>query len=173
MSTITTSPPTAGPAPLSAGKTILLAVLVAGTLDIISAILLNGAISGTIRPVRLLQAIAAAAFGKSAFTGGAGMALAGLLFHYFIAFCFTVGYFLVYPYIRFLHKHPIISGLLYGIVVWVVMNRIVLPMTRLQLGPFQWDKALMHMGILMLMIGLPISLFTHKYYSGKTRYSHE
>lgn len=165
MTTIT-SPTPAGPLPANAAiKTILRAFLIAGTLDIIAAILLNGALSGSIRPLRILQGVASGIFGKDAFTGGNAMALYGLLLHYCIALLFTIAYFLVFPYLTFLRTHKVLAGLLYGILAWVIMNRIVLPLSNVPMGPFRWDRALLNMVILMLMIGLPISLIVHRYYT--------
>ncbi len=169
MATTTLSKTPANPFVMPALKTVMLAWLVAGSLDIISAILLNGAITGSIRPLRLLQGVASGAFGKEALTGGIPMALAGLLFHYFFALVWVLVFFFGYPFIPFLQKHKIISGLLYGIFVWIIMNRVVVPLSRITPGPFRWDRALMNMAILMVMIGLPISLFIHKYYEGRSK----
>ena len=150
---------------VSFGKAFFLAGIVAGTLDILSATALYTAITGTFRPVRLLQGIAYGAFGKSALEGGTGMAIIGLLFHYLIAFTWVMIYFLLYPYIPFMRRYKILSGLLYGIIVWVIMNRVVIPLSQITPGPFRWDRALMNMAILMVMIGLPASLFANWYYT--------
>lgn len=142
-------------------KTILLAGLVAGTLDILAAI----AILGKMNAERVLQYIASGIYGKDAFEGGQAMALSGLFFHYLIAFSFAADYFMLYKLIPLLKKHKIAAGLLFGIFIWVVMNLIVLPYTNVSRGPFTVNGVLLNMSILMLAVGLPISLIVHRHYA--------
>jgi hypothetical protein len=142
-------------------KAIVLIGLVAGTLDIIAA-----TVSAQLNPITILQFIASAAFGgEVAFSGGLWIAFIGLLFHYLIAYSWTVLYFLIYPKFAFLSRHYILAGLAYGIVVWIVMNRVVVPLSLINQRPFDLMNAMKGMAILMLMIGLPISWLTHRYYS--------
>jgi hypothetical protein len=141
-------------------KTILLAGFIAGLLDITAAIV----ILGKMNVVGVLKYIASGVLGKEAFLGGNGVALLGLFFHFCIAYSFTILYFLIYPRITLLHKHKVLSALLYGIFVWAVMNLLVLPVTNVSRGSFQWSKALLNMSILVVMVGLPISLIIHRYY---------
>lgn len=166
MSTITTTPP-AQPASGSLIKAILLATLVAGTLDIIAAVTMNGIVSGSFKPVRILQGIASGAIGRSAFEGGIGMALIGLIFHYCFALMFATVYFFLFPYLPFLQRSPVLWGFLYGMVAWAIMNGLVIPLSKLNPGPFNWERAIINIVILMFMIGLPIALMARKYYSKK------
>ena len=166
MSTIT-SPSPVHTASRSLLKAILLATLVAGTLDIIAAITVNGLVSGTFRPIRILQGIASGAIGRSAFEGGLGMALVGLVFHYCFALMFATVYFLLYPYLPFLQKFPVLWGMAYGVVAWAIMNGLVIPLSKLTPPPFDFSKAIINIVILMIMIGLPIALLARKYYSRK------
>ncbi|MEP6513205.1 MAG: hypothetical protein ABJA79_05020 [Parafilimonas sp.] len=105
----------------SAAKTILLSGLVAGTLDILIAIVVYALIMHKVTAMQILQRIASGVFGKTSVGSETTMALIGLTFHYIIAYCFAIGYFIVVLYIPFLSKQKIISGLLYGIFVWLVM----------------------------------------------------
>lgn len=148
----------------SALKTILLAWLTAGTLDLLGAITVYSLIMQRVTTVRLLQGIARGALGNTAYEGGVATALAGVAFHFIIAFCFTVFYFFIFPYIPFLKKQRIISGLLYGIFVWCVMNLAVLPLLHITNIPTKWDSIARGAVILMLCIGLPISLIVSRYY---------
>jgi uncharacterized membrane protein YagU involved in acid resistance len=148
----------------SATKTILLTGFIAGTLDMLGAIVVYCIIMKVVTPVQLLNGIASGIFGKTVIGSTTVMAVFGLLFHYFIAFCFTTGYFLVYPRVKLLHGNVIITGLLYGVFVWIVMNLIVLPLSNARHAPFSWIPALRGASILMLCIGLPIALLTARYY---------
>ena len=148
----------------SALKTILFAWLTAGCLDLLAAITVYSLIMKRVTTVRLLQGIARGALGNSALEGGVATALAGVGFHFVIAFCFTIFYFFIFPYIPFLKKQRIISGFLYGIFVWCVMNLAVLPLLNIANIPTKWDSIIRGAVILMFCIGLPISLIVSRYY---------
>lgn len=117
-----------------------------------------------VTPLQLLHGIASGVFGETIVVNKIVTALIGVVFHYFIAYSFTTAYFLVYPHVKLLHHNKIINGLLYGIFVWLVMNFIVLPLSNVHHSPFKWIPATRGALILMFCIGLPISLFTSKYY---------
>ena len=142
----------------------MLAWLTAGCLDLLGAITVYSLIMQRVTTMRLLQGIARGALGNSAYEGGIATALAGVGFHFTIAFCFTVFYFFIFPYIPFLKKQRIISGLLYGIFVWCVMNLAVLPLLQIANIPTKWDSIIRGALILMFCIGLPISLIVSRYY---------
>jgi hypothetical protein len=122
---------------------------------------------------RVLLFVASGVFGKQAFEGGLGMALCGLLFHFLIAFAFTFGYFWVFPHLPFLRRQKIISGLLYGIFAWLLMNLVVLRLANTPPIAFKWSAALRGAAVLMLCIGLPISLIIHRHYTAKDKASEE
>jgi hypothetical protein len=143
--------------------------LIAGTLDILAAIVVYAIILDKATAVQILQGIASGVFGREAYTGGTAMALTGIVFHYLIAMAFTAAYFLLYPYLPFLHKQPLLSGLLYGVVVWVIMNLVVLPLSAYRMAPIRLGPALLGMSILIVMIGLPIALMAAKYYKAHPR----
>ncbi|MBA3674247.1 MAG: DUF1440 domain-containing protein [Chitinophagaceae bacterium] len=153
----------------SPGKTILLAGFVAGTLDLLGAILVYAVILKKIAAEKLVRGIASGIFKTRAFSGGPEMVICGIAIHYVIAFAFTVFYFLIFPYIPFFRKQKIIGGLLYGIFIWVIMNMIVLPLVFPNRPPVTLTSFLQGAPILMIMIGLPLSYFTNKYYAVKRR----
>jgi uncharacterized membrane protein YagU involved in acid resistance len=126
----------------SSAKTILLSGFVAGALDILAAIIVYSVIMNKVTATQILQGIAAGVFGKDAYTGGTLMVFRGLLFHFIIAYCFAIGYFILFPYLPFFRKKKILSGLLYGIFVWLVMNFVVIPLSNAYHAPFKWDSAL-------------------------------
>jgi uncharacterized membrane protein YagU involved in acid resistance len=131
--------------------------LIAGTLDILAAIIVYAVILDKATAVQILQGIASGIFGREAYTGGTAMAITGLLFHYVIAMLFTIGYFLVYPYLPFLHKQAILSGILYGAIVWLIMNLAVLPLSAYNRPPLKLGPSLLGMLILILAIGIPVA----------------
>jgi hypothetical protein len=145
---------------------ILSTGLLAGTLDAIAAII-NYTINGGKLPSKIFQYIASGAVGPQAFTGGAGMVILGIIFHYTIAFSFTLFFFLIFPGLRILSKNLFITGLVYGIFVWLIMNLFVVPMSNVSQPPFHIKQAIIGMLILMFAIGLPISFMIGRYYRHK------
>lgn len=150
-------------------KVILLAGTVAGTLDLVGTLTVYSVLLHKASAIMILQRIASAALGQTALTGGWAMAWCGLLFHYLIAFCFTTAYVLLYPYLPLLQKNKHASGLLYGLLVWLIMNRIVLPLTKIHMASFQWSTALIGMALLILFIGLPVAYIADAYYKKGSR----
>jgi uncharacterized membrane protein YagU involved in acid resistance len=144
-------------------NTILKATLIAGSLDIVAALLMFF-IKTEKNPVLVLKYIASAVMGKSAYSDGFMMPLLGLIFHFLVAFAWATIFFFLYPRIKTVIKHSIVAGLLYGIAVWLAMNLLVLPLTQLPKASFTLSQALIGMVVLMLAIGLPIALIVANYY---------
>ncbi|MES1215798.1 MAG: hypothetical protein ABUT20_09780, partial [Bacteroidota bacterium] len=112
-------------------KAILLAAIVAGTLDA-SAAMINYKINVPDgNPLKVWRYVGSGVFGTDSLTKDLiTMAIPGLLFHFLIAFLFTLFFFFIFPRIKGLRKNLIITGLLYGIFVWLVMNLIVVPFSN-------------------------------------------
>jgi len=153
----------------SAGQTILSAGLVAGCFDLLAAIVVYSVVMQRTTDIKLLQGIGRAAFGNKLFDSDTSLALSGLAVHFFIAFSFATFYFFVFPYIAFLGRQRILSGLLYGIFAWCVMNLAVLPIFHIANIPHKWDSIFRGAVILMFCIGLPISLIVSRYYQQKAQ----
>jgi hypothetical protein len=142
----------------SFNKRLLLTVLLAGTLDILSAYA-DGFIQTGHLSRRMFQYIAGGALGlKNSLSGGFPVILLGVFFHYFIVFCFTLFFFFLYRKNRVFGLNKYVAAILYGIFIWAVMTLIVLPLSALPPATFNLQKALVAAGILVVMIGLPVSL---------------
>lgn len=144
-------------------KVITLTCLLVGTLDIIAAII-DSYVRFRTSPVVLLQFIASGIFGRAAFSGGLTMAFAGLIFHFFIASCWTLLFFSLYPKLKISSSYKVTSGIVYGIIIWCIMNLIVVPLSDTPKLTFHWGHAIMGALYLISLIGLPISLIYHRYY---------
>ncbi|WP_166922210.1 DUF1440 domain-containing protein [Flavobacterium poyangense] len=146
--------------------TVFLSGLIAGTLDILAAIIIYALILQKTTPIKILQSIASGVFKKEAYTAGPQMAWYGLGLHFLIAFLFAWFYFTIYPYLPLLKRSVFASGILYGILVWIVMNLVVLPIVFPVLPAKSLDfPTLLSILILIFCIGLPIAFVTKKYYS--------
>jgi hypothetical protein len=142
-------------------KAIALACLIAGTLDISDAFIFYG-LRG-IDPHRLLQGIAAGILGHSAFTHGTRSVLLGLFLHFFIATTAAAIYIIASR--RFpLSRHPLLWGSLYGIVVYLVMNYVVVPLSKIGPRPTPPLIPLINgVAALILFIGIPTALIARHY----------
>jgi uncharacterized membrane protein YagU involved in acid resistance len=97
---------------------------VAGLLDAIYATVLWGMIQGS-NPAAVWQSVASGLSGKAAFQGGAVTATLGLALHFFIAFVMALVYVRAARRLPALLARPILMGVLYGFVLYVVMNFVV------------------------------------------------
>ena len=162
------SPIKRNPDPLRA---IVWGGLVAGILDISDALVFY-AMRG-VPPERLLQGIARGLLGTRALEGGWATALLGLGLHFLIAFTATVVYYAASRQLPVLRQRPIVSGLLYGIAVFLFMNMVVVPLSAIGRSPL----AMLAFNIasanavlaLMLFIGLPIAFAVNRYASESAR----
>ena len=148
-------------------RAILTAGLVVGVFDISSAFVIwwqrgVGARHG-------LQGIAAGLLGGSAFDGGLATAGLGLALHFFVAFVVVSLFYLASRKIGFLTNHPVVSGVLYGIGVYLVMYWFVLPTTFPTFRHRLWNE-LIAVAIHISLIGLPCALIVSRY-SQQTRQS--
>lgn len=148
----------------SAARTIVLAWLVAGTLDILVAVTYYP-LTVHVSVERLLQGIASGLVGMQAFAGGMGTAVLGLACHYSIALIWTLVFFVVFPRLRILGRSLVLTGLGYGVFVGLVMNLIVVPLSRTPKGPFSLTHFLIAVFILLFTIGLPLAGIIGRYYS--------
>lgn len=145
---------------------VLLAGLVTGTLDILSAFVYFSIASHGQPVSRVLVYISSGLFGKAAFNAGPAMIWWGLLFHYLIALVWSFVFFLIYPKLPGLRRQPVATGIIYGLLVWCVMNLLVVPLSQVPHGPLRLVNSVINMAILIVMIGIPLSLMAGKYYDG-------
>jgi hypothetical protein len=143
---------------------ILQAGLIVGTLDILSAFIYYYIKSGKTNFLVIFKFIASGIFGKAAGDGGTDMILAGFILHYAIAFSFTVFFFWLYPKVNVMSKNRIVTGVIYGLFVWALMNLVVVPLSNTVHRPFKIEGALINMGILIVCIGLPLSFIANAFF---------
>jgi uncharacterized membrane protein YagU involved in acid resistance len=142
-------------------RAILLGGLVAGTLDILDAVVFSYAGAG-VPPVRVLQAVASGLQGRSAYQGGFATALLGLTLHFCIAITAAAVFVVASLLMPVLRRHAVTFGLLYGVAVYFTMYWIVLPFSAFRAGPFDWPSFANAILIHTLGVGLPIALITRR-----------
>ena len=137
------------------GRTIAMATLVAGTLDILFAICLSLYFGRD--PMAMLRYVASGPFPPATDWGGAGSVL-GLVVHFslmaIMAAIFAIG---LSRWPGFLSR-PLQAGVLYGLATYVVMNWIVVPLrfhTPLPPKPLSIATQLFAH---IILVGIPMAL---------------
>jgi len=151
----------------AAFRAILAASLIVGVLDICSAFVIWWQRGVALR--RGLQGIAAGLLGANSYEGGLLTAGLGLALHFFVAFVVVSIFYLASRKIEFLTSHPVVSGTLYGIGVYIVMYWFVLPTAFPTFRHRLWNE-LLAVAIHISLIGLPCALIV-RHYSQQTRQS--
>ncbi|UYQ91076.1 hypothetical protein MKQ68_13335 [Chitinophaga horti] len=136
---------------------VLKAGLLAGTLDIIAAILVYGYIISHAPALRILQTVASGVYGSKAFAGGWAMAIQGLLFHYLIAIAWAGVFLLLWQLLPGIRRNWVLTGIGFGVLVWAVMNLLVLPVSGAMPTVLTVKGVLVSMLIVVLCVGLPVA----------------
>jgi hypothetical protein len=142
-----------------AARAIAVTGLVVGAMDITSAFIIALSRGSTV--TRLLQFIASGLLGPQAFQGGAATAVLGLALHFLIAFTLVAVFYAARGRLGFVRDHAISSGIIYGLIVYAVMNLVVLPLSAAKLR-HSISGDLIQIGIHMFVIGLPTSLLLRR-----------
>jgi hypothetical protein len=144
----------------SAFAAILFAGLLCGCMDITAAFITwwpKG-----VKPLRLLQGIAAGWLGPTSFQGGTATALLGLAFHFLIAFSAAAVFFAASRALAFMVRRPILSGALYGTAVYLAMYWVVMPLSNFH-GTKTVTSSIIAIVTHIICVGLPISLVIHRF----------
>lgn len=149
--------------PKQTGRAIISAALIVGTADILMACLIAW-VRNNASPETVLKFIASGLIGRQAFRGGFEAVLLGLVLHYFIALGFTALLFVIYPSLKWVHRNKIIGGVLYGILVWLVMNQVVVPLSATPAIKNEPGNMIISMLVLVIAIGLPLVFLAGRFY---------
>jgi hypothetical protein len=143
--------------------TVLWIGLVAGTLDITDNLVFNQ-LRG-ITPEMVFQYIASGLIGMKAFQIGLASVALGVATHYAIALTWTAVFYAASRKFAILIRRPVLSGLFYGGAVYLLMNFVVLPLTRVPHPRAAVTLASRINGVLalLLFIGLTIPLLMRRY----------
>jgi uncharacterized membrane protein YagU involved in acid resistance len=141
----------------STSAAILLGGLIAGTLDIGAAALINGR-----SPLVILLVIASGLLGKASFQGGLPAVALGLVLQWLMSLVIAAIYVLVSNRIPVLRRHWIAGGAAYGVGIFVVMNYVVVPLS--EIGRIPQFTSWTFGGNLMAMLGfgLLIAFFARR-----------
>jgi hypothetical protein len=136
--------------------------LIAGTLDITENLIFNA--FRHITPTQIFQYIASGLTGAWAFHAGMAPVALGVAIHYTIALFWTAVYYAASRWFGILIRRPVVCGLVYGGVVYLIMNFVVLPLTRVPHARAAATLASRVSGVLALLlcVGLTIAVLVKR-----------
>ena len=142
---------------------ILVATAVCGTLDILLAVVLT-LLRGK-EPAAMLRFVASGPFPRATEWGAAG-SVVGLAVH-FALMAVMVGVFVIAARSRpQLLDNPLVSGLVYGLITYAVMNLVVVPLRF----PGAWPPTALSIGSQLfahiVLVGWPTAFIARRYLRG-------
>ena len=142
-------------------RPILLATLVSGTLDICAAILLSLTVGRG--PANMLRFVASGPFPAATGWGAAGAAL-GLLVHYTLMAIMAAAFILAAQARPALRTRPLLWGLVYGLITYVVMNLIVVPLRFPAAFPPRPLSVGTQLFCHIVLVGIPIAWIASRHF---------
>jgi uncharacterized membrane protein YagU involved in acid resistance len=136
-------------------RAILLGGCMGGAGDIAFAIAF--AVYNGSTPVKLLQVVASGLLGNAAFTGGIAVAALGLALHFLMSFMWAGAFVAAAAWRPSIALHPVVSGIVFGIAVFLVMRLVVLPLSAFPF-PVRFKPLATTLDLLshVFLFGLPI-----------------
>ena len=141
-----------------------------GLFDLLFAFIFYGLIMG-VPYLRIFQSVASGVLGRQrATTGGVRTFVLGILLHFVVATCIATVYYLATLALPVILRHPVVSGLIYGVMAYFGMKYIVLPLSAIgQRGnlprfPILITEVIGH----AVLVGLPVALLAHRSAKGNS-----
>ena len=140
-----------------------LAGLIAGTLDILDDIVFEAHFG--VSALTIGQFIASGILGRSSFNGGWTTGALGFAIHFLVAFTATAVFTAAATRWPAMLRRPFLFGPLYGLVVYVVMNYVVVPLSRIPRPSHSVASVLNLLFAHLVFVGLTIALVTRWSYA--------
>jgi len=130
---------------------------IAGAIDIVAACLITGR-----SPESILQFIAGGLLGKASHDGGMATVALGLFLQGFMGILIAAVYVLCAKVLPILARRWLLGGLLYGVVIFPVMNFIVVPLSALKSHPHFTALKFAENMAAMLLFGVIVAFFARR-----------
>jgi hypothetical protein len=137
-------------------RSVVIATLVAGTLDIGAAVLLTLAHHGSV--AAMLQGIAVGPLGGGMKSLGLAGAAAGLLVHFGLMAAMVAAFALAADHAPTLAHRPLAAGAVYGVLLYLFMYWLVIPLRwGTETMTFSLNRTLIPIAIHIALVGWPIA----------------
>ncbi|MEO5560200.1 MAG: hypothetical protein ABIO49_10055 [Dokdonella sp.] len=113
--------------------------------------------------VRVFQSIAVGVLGKASYDGGVPTAILGAALHLIMATLFVAIYTLVARRAPAILRKPFVLGPAYGVVIYLVMNFVVMPLSRVAASPtFKHPDWIAYSVLAHIVFGLIAVIFARR-----------
>jgi uncharacterized membrane protein YagU involved in acid resistance len=109
-------------------RAVAIGAFAVATLDMLDCVVVYGLLRG-VTATQCFQGVASGLLGRAAFQGGWSTVLLGGVLHLFNATVIVTVYSLASQRIALLTRRPVLSAVLYGCLVFIVMNFVVVPLS--------------------------------------------
>jgi hypothetical protein len=141
--------------------TIFYGGLAAAFGDFLFAVIFYGVILG-VNQLRIFQSVASGLIGRAAFSGGIATYALGLLLHVVVGLCIATVFYLASLRWAALLIRPVVCGLIYGMIAYLGMNYVVIPLSAAHSGSFHLTYFVIEIIGHAFLVGLPIALIAQK-----------
>jgi hypothetical protein len=149
-------------------RPIVLATLVAGTLDILAAVLLS-LIFGR-GPMTMLRGVASGPFPPATGWGAPGSVL-GLAVHFTLMAIMVTIYMVAADRRPALRAKPLQWGVIYGLITYVAMNLVVVPLRFAGAFPPSLRGVLTQLFCHIVLVGIPIAYIAARHLRGRSAFA--
>ncbi|MGY1458609.1 hypothetical protein ACW5F0_08185 [Luteimonas sp. A534] len=142
-------------------EAILIGGLIGGALDLLFAVSFAG--YNGVAPSRIFQTIASGLLGDAAFSGGGGVAAIGVGCHFALSVLWAVVFAIAAWKLPVLARRPFVAGLAFGLIVFLGMRLLVLPLSAYP-HPVTFKPLATVLDLLshMLLFGVPIAMIVSR-----------
>ena len=109
-------------------RAVAIGALAVATLDMLDCVVVYGLLRG-VTATQCFQGVASGLLGRASFQGGWSTVLLGGILHLFNATVIVTVYSLASQRIAVLTRRPVLSAVVYGCLVFIVMNFVVVPVS--------------------------------------------
>lgn len=152
----------------AAAAAIALGGLVVGCLDLTYAIVVYSPSA----PILIPQTIASGVLGQASYAMGTQSAVLGVALHFFIATCVAAVYYFASFALVPLVRKPVVSGMIYGSIVYCVMHGLVLPLSNVAHRAIPPVYVITEFIEHAFFVGLPVALVARYFRSSSRAESH-
>ena len=138
---------------------IVVGGLIVGVLDLMYAIV----VYSPKKPILIPQTIASGVLGPKSYSGGVQTAVLGVVLHFVIALGAAAVYYLASRKLAFMVSSAVLSGLIYGALVYFFMHLVVLPLSAAPHGHMSFVYKVCEFVEHWFWVGLPIALSVRHY----------
>ena len=152
----------------SLARPILTATLIAGTLDILAAVVLSSVYGNG--PLPMLRYVASGPFPAATQMGLAG-SLLGLAVHFALMAIMATIFVIAAGKLRALWQKPVLWGVLYGLATYAVMNWLVVPLRFHTPLPPSTRAIVTQLFCHIVLVGIPIALVTARHFRRRSAFA--